>query len=150
MTISNLKTTTRAAFAALIIGAAAVSAVPAQAANNGVTFGFSFGSNGSTVYSTQNHQTRSATTVHHRRWNSQELSNRDIRRGLRDYGFRNIKFANRDNRRVRVTAVRDGYKYKLRVNRRNGNIKILDQRRLQGRGGGRHHRGGFQLEFNFR
>lgn len=147
--LSHFKKTTRAAVAALVIGAASISAMPAQAANN-VTFGFSFGTNGTTTYSSQAFQSPQATQVHHRNnWERQNLNNRQIRRGLREHGFRNIKFANQENRRVRVTAVRGGWKYKLRVNRRNGNIKVLDRNRIH-HGGGRNGRGSFQLHFNFR
>lgn len=148
--LSNLQKTTRAAVAALVIGAASMSVMPAQAANT-VTFGFSFGSNGGSSYSHQTNQAPRATQVHHRNnWERQRLTNRDIRRGLRDYGFRQIKFANRENRRVRVTAVRDGWQYKLRVNRKNGNVKVLDRERLYRQGNGGRNQGGFRLQFNFR
>jgi hypothetical protein len=136
----TFKTSSRAALAALIIGAASVSAMPAQAANPNFSFGFNSG-NGLTFYFGDGQQ--------HRRFQQVCMTNREIRRDLRQSGFRNIRFGKQRKSKVRVIAVRGRWEYELRVNRCNGQVATLDRTRIRPM---RHHpqHSGLSLNFNIR
>lgn len=148
----TIKSSTRAALAALIIGGASVAAMPAQAA--GASFGFSFNAgNGLTFSITEGQQQRRA----HPRFNRHRacLNNQAIRQDLRQAGFRNIRFVKKNGKRARIVAKRGRWEYVLRVNRCNGNVATLDRYKIR-----RHQpaqrrnqpvqRGDLMLNFNFR
>jgi hypothetical protein len=140
----TFKTSSRAALAALIIGAASVSAMPAQAANPNFSFGFNTG-NGLTFYFGDGQQHRGLNK--HRR-QQVCMTNRQIRRDLRDSGFRQIRFGKAQNGKVRVFAIRGRWEYKLNVNRCSGRVATLDRTRIRPV---RHHgNNGVSLQFNIR
>lgn len=127
---SKIKSTARAALAALVISSAAVTAMPAQAAGP-ANFGFSFNSgNGLSFFITDGQHQRQLGKKH-KQVRRACLTNQQIRRDLRHSGFHNIKFNKNNGKKVRVTAVRGRWVYKLRVNRCNGNVATLDRDRLR-------------------
>lgn len=143
---TNFKTTARAALAAFVIGSASLAAMPAQAQGT-ANFGFSFNSGNGLSFSITEGQGQ-RKSVKKKRHQRACLNNQSIRRDLRNSGFRNISFNNGNNNRVRVSAVRGRWVYKLRVNRCNGNVATLDRKRVHVQ---RQHRpAGLNLQFNFR
>ena len=151
--IKTLKTTTRAALAAIIIGAAGVSAMPAQAAQT--NFGISFNTgNGLSIFLGEGPHRRNFDNRWDRDFHRACLGNREIRRSLRHYGYHNIRFGKQHRNKVRVIAVRGRWVHTLRVNRCNGRVAVIDRERVRQRdfdrfqGGG--HRGGASFSFNIR
>ena len=157
--LSTIQKTTRAAVAALIIGAASISAVPAQAGNN-VSFGFSFNSGNGVGFSIGSNNHRQRQHVGHRRQQRQCMTNWQVRQGLRGYGFNHIRIMKTHRAKVWVRAVRGRWEYKMIVNRCDGQVNRMKKvRRHHHRGhnqghnqGHRNQHGGngLQLQFNFR
>lgn len=134
--LSTLRKSGRAAVVALVLGAAAVTAMPAPAmAQSGPSFSFQLGIGGGGGGSL--------------RFDSGDvdldfcLSNGQIRRGLRDYGFRNIDIVRANRNRVVVIARYGRAWYRLQVNRCTGDVRIIERLRRGFPGGG------FGLQFNF-
>jgi hypothetical protein len=103
--------------AAVIVTAIALAAVPAQAQKLGTEFSFGGGKAQSDTqsFSTQRHSGPSIQIC---------LTNRQIRRGLRDYGFTDIQFVrNLPRERVVVEALyEDDWYYSMRVHRCKGYV----------------------------
>jgi len=154
--ILTLKNTTRAAVAALIIGAASISAMPAQAASNNVGFGFNFNSGNGisfSIASDNNDRSRGRDVRHSQRRAC--LSDRQLSRGLRDYGFDDIRLGRESRGKVAVEATRGRAEYTMLVDRCDGDVSRLEQKRSRRdsyRGHDDRPRGGnsTQLQFNFR
>jgi len=158
--LSTIQKTTRAVVAAIVIGAASMSVAPAQAGNNNVTFGFSFHSGNGVGLSIGSGNSRNHHQVNHRR-QQQCMTNRQVRRGLSDYGFNHIRFTKTKRAKIWVKAVRGGWQHKLIVNRCNGQVRNIKKVRRHhnrdyNRGHGHHGHHGYQgggglnLQFNFR
>ena len=135
----------RIALVATVISGTALAVSPAQARDS-VTFGFNFSTGNGVSFSIgSDAQTRQ---VRGNRYRHQVcLEDRDIRRGLRNYGFYDIRFLGERGRHVRVKAEKDRWNYTLRVNRCSGNIDIVDRSPKRFRD---HGRGGAELHFRFR
>lgn len=149
---SIFQKTTRAAVAALVISAASISAIPAQAASNDVTFGFSFNSGNGVSFSTGggNHGHHKKIRPHQ----PQDIcaSNRSIQRGLYSNGFHDISFVGERRGKIRVHAIRGRWEYSMRVDRCDGRVSHLKKLRRHSGGHRRNlpHDGAFNLQFNFR
>lgn len=157
MTAKNTFTkTARAAVAALIIGAASISAVPAaQAGNNNLSFGLSFNSGGGvslSIAGSDNHR------VHAKRRQGRRHCNSDwqIRSGLRDHGFSNIHFVQERRGNIKIQAQRGRWVYSMRVDRCDGQVsRIRKEHRIRrsnrSNSGQRfNNHNGFNLQWNFR
>jgi hypothetical protein len=70
------------------------------------------------------------------------LSNRDVIRGIRDYGFQRVEVTDSSRRRAEVIGRWGRWDYLMNVNKCTGDVRIVDRFR---RGG----RGGIGLQFNF-
>jgi hypothetical protein len=132
---TNFKHVGRAAVLALALGTASFSAAPVQAQEPSLNFQIQIAPDD------QGPQLRRNGP----RLNLQAcLTDRQIRRGLSDYGFRNVDLR-RDLGRDRVEA-RGTYRrwtYSMRVNRCNGRVDRVERLRPALRSGG-----GFGLQFN--
>ncbi|MHB1109582.1 MAG: hypothetical protein ACYCZU_04590 [Devosia sp.] len=134
--LSTLRKSGRAIVVALVLGAATVTAMPAPAmAQSGPSFSFQLGIGGGGGGSL--------------RFEGGDvdldfcLSNSQIRRGLRDYGFRNIDIVRANRNRVVVIARYGRAWYRLQVSRCTGQVRIIERLRRGFPGGG------FGLQFNF-
>jgi hypothetical protein len=136
---TNFKHIGHAAVLALALGTACLSAAPVQAQEPSVNFQIELGNGGSD----QGPQLRRGGP---RRDDFRAcLSDRQIRRGLTDYGFRNVDLR-RELGRNRVEARGDyrRWTYSMRVNRCTGRVDRVERLRPNLPGGG-----GFGLQFNF-
>jgi hypothetical protein len=70
------------------------------------------------------------------------LTDRQVIRGLRDYGFQRVEVADSNRRRAEVIGRWGRWDYLMRVSKCTGEVNILDRFR-------RNSRNGFGLEFNF-
>lgn len=70
------------------------------------------------------------------------LTNREVIRGLRDYGFRRVEVTDSSRRRAEVIGRWGRWDYLMRVNKCTGEVNVIDRFR---RGMG----SGFGLQFNF-
>lgn len=133
--LTKIQKTGRVAVIALALGASSLTAAPAFAQSGpSVNFSLEFGSGGGS-FSTE-------------RRGRDCLTDRQIRRGLRDIGFRDISFGrNLGRNRVEVIAEwENGRDYSMRVNRCTGRVdRVQRLRRGNGGGGGN----GIELELNF-
>jgi len=135
--LSTFKKTGRAAVVALALGAAALTAAPVQA-QSGPSFNFNLDlGTGSMEFGPRHGGPGDFDRC---------LTNRQIRRGLADYGFRDVDIR-RELGRNRVEAVgRYGRSwYSMRVNRCSGRVDRVERLRLRGGPGGP----GFGLQFEF-
>ncbi|WIJ23541.1 hypothetical protein [Devosia sp. RR2S18] len=83
------------------------------------------------------------------------LRDREVRRGIGDYGYRNVEIVGELRRdRVEVRAVKRNWLYSMRVDRCTGEVDRVERlRRMRGgyadSHGGLDLDGGFHLDFNF-
>jgi hypothetical protein len=70
------------------------------------------------------------------------LTDRQVLRGLRDYGFQRVEVADSNRRRAEVVGRWGRWDYLMRVSKCTGEVNIIDRFR-------RNSRNGFGLEFNF-
>ncbi|WP_055049259.1 hypothetical protein [Devosia sp. A16] len=136
--LSTVMKTSRAAIVALTLGAAAITAMPAQAQSE-PQFSFQLGINGG-----GDAQTFSKGNRHTRPHFDRCLTNRQVERGLRDYGFRNVDvIRNLGRDRVLVVASWRNKDYAMKVDKCSG--RVYDVKRLKKFRG----QPGFSLQFNF-
>jgi hypothetical protein len=139
---SNFKTMTRAAVIAMVLGTGALTAAPAFAQSE-PSFNFSItvpgggGSDGGVTTFGRGHGGGGGD------YGFRCLTNREVRRGISEYGFRRVEIV-RELRRDRVEVVGQ-YRnrlYSMRVDKCTGEVDRVERIR---RGDG----GGFGLHFNF-
>lgn len=133
--------TGRAAVVALVLGATALTAAPAMAQSGAPSFNFQLdlgnGGGGMTMQAPQGR-----VAVPERDWDRYCLTDRQIRRGLANYGFRDARVTREFGRnRVEVIARYGRDFYSMRVNRCTGEVTRVERMRRPG--------GGFGLQFNF-
>jgi hypothetical protein len=121
----------RAAVVALTLGAATLSAMPAQAQS----FNFSFGIEGGG-------SNFSFGVDKGKKIKRECLTNNEVRRGLRREGFDNIRFVDRKGVRVKVVADYGRRTYAMTINRCTGRVTDIERLRT------RYHPG-FRFQFNF-
>lgn len=146
--------TTRAAIAAIVISAASISAMPAQAGN--ANFGFSFNSGNGIGFSIQAGDKQPQYQNVHKKWRRACLDNRRVRAELRRNGFFDISFGDERRDKVFVQASRGRWVHTMWVDRCDGEVSRLKRvhrikkwdRWDRGHRGG--NRNGLHLEFNFR
>lgn len=142
MTILNsLKTSGKAAVVALVLGSTAMVAVPAQAASPTPSFSFSFGvGNGFSP-------APGGMRLHFGDSNYFDycMTNREIVRSLRDYGYRDVQIVKEGNQYNKVIAIgRKGSNwYQMRVDRCSGKVDRVT--RLERRGNSN----GFNITLSF-
>lgn len=150
----SFQKTARAMIAALVIGAASISAMPAQAAGGNVAFGFNFNSGNGVSFSVGADQQHHGKRMQHKRRHRSCMNDRQLRRGLRDYGFRAISFGGERRGKVRAEATRGRWEYSMRVDRCDGEVsrltKVRRHRGVRHHNNRRRHGNGVQLQFNFR
>lgn len=140
--INTFRTTGRAAAIALVLGASAITAAPAMAQSGQPQFNFQLdlGSGGGASMSMQAPKGRVAVPDHNRYRYC--LTDREIRRGLAQYGFRDARITREFGRnRVEVVARYGRDFYSMRVDRCTGEVNRVERMRRPG--------GGFGLQFNF-
>jgi hypothetical protein len=76
------------------------------------------------------------------RWNDACLTDRQVIRGLRDYGFQRVEVADSNRRRAEVIGRWGRWDYLMRVSKCTGEVNVVDRFRRNGRNG-------FGLQFNF-
>lgn len=143
---SSLLKTGRAAAVALALGASVVTAMPVQAASEpSFNFQLGVGKDGNVMSfgadsgnGRRDHDRRDFRPFH------QCVSNREVLRGLRDYGFDYVDIV-RDLSRTRVAVVGEwrNRTYAMKVNKCTG--EVYDVQRLRKQRG----QPGFSLQFNF-
>lgn len=138
---TSFKNTSRAAIAALVIGAASISAMPAQAAST--NFGFSFNAGNGLSFSIDEGQRNRHDGP--RRFERVCLSDNQIRRDLRNSGFDNIRFGRERRGSVQVVAERGRWEYVLKVDRCDGQVATVDRQRMR-----QERRNGPSFRFNVR
>ena len=130
----TFKTTIIAAGALM---AASAATIPTAQAGN-VNFGLYFGTPNASVYFGPGYRHQRGP-----RWHRQALSPSEVRRVLRGYGYRQIRFL---DRRAPVYVVRavayNGRAYTVRVSAYNG--RVIAQYAVDGRRNSRGHRGGWR------
>jgi hypothetical protein len=137
-TLSTVMKSSRAAIVALTLGAATLTAMPVQAQSE-PQFSFQLGIGGGSdgqSYSMGKKQGRIII--------DDCLTNRQVERGLRNYGFRNVDvIRNLGRDRVLVVASWRNKDYVMKVDKCSG--RVYDVKRLK------KYRGqpGFSLQFNF-
>lgn len=127
----DIKRTGRAALAAVLISASILPAIPAQAAprtHNVVTFqeGATF------TIRPQGRSQAFAPNGARAGQHKQRVTNRDIRRGLRSFGFRDIRFARERRNKVRVFATMGPWEYSMRVNLKTGRVNRFQRHQFVG------------------
>lgn len=139
--ITTFQKTGRAAVIALVLGASAITAAPAVAQSGQPQFNFQLDlGNGGASMSMGTQQGRVMVPEHDRRRFC--LTDRQIRRGLAQYGFRDARVTREFSRgRVEVIARYGRNFYSMRVNRCTGEVSRVERLRRPG--------GGFGLQFNF-
>jgi len=152
--MTTLSKTTRAAIAAIVISAASISAMPAQAGST--NFGFSFNSGNGIGFSIQAGERGPQFHNVHKKWRRACLDNRRIRGELRRNGFSDIHFGQDRRDKVFVRATRGRWVHTMWVDRCDGQVSRLKRvQRINKWGGGHRDKwggshGGLHLEFNFR
>ena len=154
MSLSSFKTAGRAAIVALTLGAASLSAVPAQAASPSFSLQLGIGNDGGVMGFDINRAPRGFFPIR------KCLSNSQVVRGLERYGFDNVDVVRKlSNTRVLVIGEWDRRYYSMKVNKCTG--EVYEIRKLQknrdyfvGRpdrpfGGFGVERDGFSFQFNF-
>jgi hypothetical protein len=76
------------------------------------------------------------------RWNDACLTDRQVIRGLRDYGFQRVEVTDSNRRRADAIGRWGRWDYLMRVSKCTGEVNIVDRFR-------RNNRSGFGLTFNF-
>ena len=125
------KKTTRAAAAALIIGAASISAMPAQAASNAVAFGFNFNSGNGISFSVASDNAVTQGSGHHNRPSARRacMTDRELTSGLSRAGFKNIRLGRESGGKVVAEATRGRAQYSMLVDRCDGDVSRLVKKR---------------------
>jgi hypothetical protein len=139
--LSRFKSAGRAAVVAAVLGATSLTAMPVQAQPS-FNFHLQIPGGGGEV---QRHEGDGYGTYHHDDdWRYRCLTNREVRRGIARYGFRNVEIVRELRRdRVIVTAVYGRWLYSMRVDKCTGEVdRVKRERRI---GGG----GGFEWHFQF-
>jgi hypothetical protein len=133
---TNFKHMGHAAVLAVALGTACLSAAPVQAQEPSVNFQIELGNGGPSDQGRRGAPRRDDFRAC--------LSDRQVRRGLSDYGFRNVELR-RDIGRDRVEARGDyrRWTYSMRVDRCTGRVDRVERLRPSLRSGG-----GFGLQFN--
>lgn len=139
--ITTFRKTGRAAVIALVLGASAITAAPAMAQSGQPQFNFQLDlGNGGGSITMGAPQGRVAVPEYDR--SRFCLTDRQIRRGLAQYGFRDARVTREFSRgRVQVIARYGRDLYSMRVNRCTGEVSRVERLRRPG--------GGFGLQFNF-
>lgn len=151
--LSSVMKSGRIAIVALTLGAATITAMPAQAQSQSepsINFQLGLGngkSGGSMSFSTESQRGGMQFNQgknHGRVIIDECLTNRQVERGLRDYGFRNVDVV-RNLGRDRVLAVASwrNRDYSMKVDKCSG--QVYDVKRLKKFRG----QPGFNLQFNF-
>ena len=139
--LSTLKKSGRAAVVALVLGAASMAVMPTPAMAQAPSFSFRLDLGGP--------RPDFRFGVEHDAFDLDFcLTNRQIVRGLRANGFRNIDIVRERGNRVEVIASYGKRWYRLQVNRCSGQVRIIERLR-RGFPGGGFPGGGFGLQFNF-
>jgi hypothetical protein len=129
--ISNLSKTARAALAAVVLGSAAISAAPAQAAGPGI--GFWFGNGGSSVYFYGGSGGgRDWGFRRHRHDYCRRISTISARATLRRYGYHSIRLMRETPREIRFSAVYRHWQYIVTVDRCSGQVQSVRRSRHHG------------------
>lgn len=153
--LNIVKNTSRAAVLALALGAAALTAMPAQAQGPGqhgqgggpaTTFQLDLGNGGGNRGEAQTFgpqgQGGRVIVPDHNRPNRFCMDDRQIRRGISAYGFDNVRIRRDIGRnRVEVTGNYGRWTYSMRVDRCTGNVDRMERVRPAGNGFG------FQFDF---
>lgn len=130
----------RAALLALTLGAATVTAMPAQAQEPSFSFRFGIDGGGNNF----------AFGIRDgKKFRRECLTNSEIRRGLSREGFRDIRFLDRSGVRVKVYAEHRRGSYVLTLNRCTGRVTDVERVR-RGINPGRPGMGGPGIGFEFR
>ncbi|KKB83674.1 hypothetical protein VW29_13270 [Devosia limi DSM 17137] len=149
---SKFKTFTRAAVIAIALGAAAVSAVPAMAQEAPQAFSLQLPGGqggGAETFGAQRHGGGGWGGNHGGGWAQRCLTNREVRRGLADYGFRRVEVTRELRRdRVEVLAQYGSWDYAMRVDKCTGEVDRIERLR-RGNTGGYNNGNGFGFQFNF-
>jgi hypothetical protein len=142
--MNALKTSSRAAVIALALGASALTAMPAQAAPGEPSFNFQLGIGGGGGNSFDLQLDSNGKKKPGKFPINICLSDSQIERGLRDYGFRNVDVI-RHLSKNRVQALGDWNRktYIMTVNKCSG--QVTDIKRVYRHGGGN----GFGFSFSF-
>jgi hypothetical protein len=151
-TRSPFQTFARAAAVALALSATTLSAAPAfaqQAPAGSFSLQIPGGGGGVTTFGEGQ-----MGTQRHGGWNDEQeygyrcLTNREVRRGIADYGYRRVEITRDLGRdRVEVRAVYGNWVYSMRVDKCTGWVDRIQ--RLRRAFGGGYNGGGFGFEFNF-
>ena len=134
LSLATLKSRGRAAIIALAVSAATITAFPAPAmAQPRFGIEFEFGTGGG-----------SGVQLEFGRERRDRLTRRQVREGLEDAGFEDIRFVDQTNRRFVVIAEwdRDNRRYRMKINRYTGEVYDIERVR-------RRRDGSFELEFRF-
>jgi hypothetical protein len=121
MTVLNtLRQTGRAAVLAVVLAGTALSAVPVQAAPNMGGFSLEVKPQGGDQKQMQQYKKKGFGPNDFFNWC---LTDKQIRRGLKAYGFFDVEITDRLSRnRVRVEAGYDDWYYSMRINRCSGMV----------------------------
>lgn len=144
--LQTLKTGSRAAIVALTLGAAAFTAMPAQAQSFNFDFGITGKGDPSLSFGVNSGKPGD------RNFRRACLSDRQIVRGLRDADFRDVQIGdNLGRNRVEAFGRYGRSWYSMRVNRCTGAVDQIERMRRGGNfgGNGGNNNGGFGLQFNF-
>lgn len=139
--LSTVMKSGRAAIVALTLGAATITALPAQAQSEpSLNFQLGMGNDGNTMSFGQGQRKRG----NDRFFIDRCLTNSQVERGLRHYGFRNVDvIRNLGRNRVLVVASWRSRDYSMRVNKCTGEVSNVQRlRKFRGQPG-------FSLQFNF-
>jgi hypothetical protein len=154
MSLSSLKTAGRAAIVALTLGAASLSAMPAQAASPSFSLQLGIGNDGGVMGFDGKRAPRGFFPI------KKCLSNSQVVRGLERYGFDDVEVVRKlSSTRVLVIGEWDWRYYSMKVNKCSG--EVYEIRKLQKNrdyfldqpgkphGGFGVERDGFSFQFNF-
>lgn len=152
---SKFKTLTHAAVIAIALGAAAVSAAPAVAQEAPGAFSLQIPGGqgaGAETFGAPRHGGGNGGGWggnHGGGWNTRCLTNREVRQGIADYGFRRVEVTRELRRdRVEVIAQYGRWDYSMRVDKCTGEVDRIERLR-RSNGGGYNNGNGFGFQFNF-
>jgi hypothetical protein len=134
LSLATLKSHGRAAIIALAVSAATITAFTAPAmAQPRFGIEFNFGGGGG-----------SGLSLEFGRERRDRLTRQQVREGLEDAGFEDIRFVDQTNRRFVVIAEwdRDNRRYRMKINRFTGEVYDIERVR-------RRRDGGFDIELRF-
>ena len=133
--LSTVAKSGRAAIIAVTLGAAALSAVPAQAQSGNPSFNFQFGIQGGG-------DGFSYRFDNGKRFKRECLTNNEVRRGLQRLGWDDIRFVDRRGVRVKVVADWGRRTYAMDINKCTGRVTNIERLRSS-------YKPGFRFQFNF-